>query len=477
MRFCFKICILFALVTNSISLKAQNCRCADNFNFVVDRIKKNYPGYHDKVNTNNKIKFDKFTDSLLKKAFLAKPYQCAPILRSWLSFFKDNHIGISYNDGKYTDSEIRNYYDAEEKTTWSEPLFISYLKGHESLDSLEGIWNNYAGTYQIGIVKDKASKNDFIGFIIKPDGIRWSKQQVKLRIEKKGSMYSLKYFRASDHSINPLSFSKIKDTLSFGTGLSAKWYKNDVTITQVTASQNKESAPQFTALDDKTCLFTMPSFASLDYVSAMNDLLKENSDRLQRCEHLIIDLRNNSGGSVLVYKKLLPYIYTNPILTEGANVLATQDNIQDYYSQIPNNIPDSMKRIFEKNLNTLKLHVGTLYPLYPIDTITLPKVFNNPKSVSLIVNRNTSSAAELFIMEAKQSSKVKVYGTNSSGTIDYLEVVKANIPCGFYNLNYPAARSLRLPDHPMDNIGIKPDILIPQQTGDWIEFVKTYKDK
>jgi C-terminal processing protease CtpA/Prc len=103
-------------------------------------------------------------------------------------------------------------------------------------------------------------------------------------------------------------------------------------------------------------------------------------------------------------------------------------------------------------------------------------VYKNPERVSFLVNKGTGSAAEMFLLEAKQSKKVKLYGTNSSGAVDYTEYVKILMPCKFYTLYYPACKSLRLPDYPLDNIGIKPDVEIPADTADWIDYVKKYKD-
>ncbi|RLJ75158.1 peptidase S41-like protein [Pedobacter alluvionis] len=462
------------------SSKAQNCNCRDNLKFMIERVKKNYVGYSDKVNSSNKNSFEIFTDSLLQESSAAPSYQCLPILRKWLSFFNDKHLGISYDDSNYSKEQIRRYYANDEKTDWTEPSFSSYLQESQiSLDSLEGFWKDKTGAYQIGIVKDKGNKNDFIGFIIKADGARWTSGQVKLKITKKDGKYSLKYYRAIDHSLNYLSFTKSKDTLTLGDGdITAKWYKNAVVIPQPSQKdQNTGVSAVFKILDDKTCLFEMPSFASLDNVKVMDSLIKKNDRELGKRDHLIIDLRNNYGGSVLVYDKLIPYIYTNPILTEGASVLATEENIRDYYGKIPSNASDTRKKVLERNLTLLKAHVGELYPLYPVDTIRMPKVSSHPKHVSIIVNKSTASAAELFILQAKQSSKVKLYGTNSSGAIDYLEVVRAELPCGFYRLGYPACKSLRLPVHPLDNIGIKPDIEIPQEVSDWIDFVRTHRTK
>jgi C-terminal processing protease CtpA/Prc len=467
-------------VFSFIPSKAQQCNCRDNLKFVVERVKKNYVGYNDKVNASNNKRFEIFTDSLLDEASKAPAYQCLPLIRKWLTFFQDKHLSISYNDNHYTKEKIRNYYAHEERTDWTDSLFNSYLNSRKSsLDNLEGIWKDHTGAYEIGIAKDKKSKNDFIGFIIEADGARWTPQQVKLRITKKGSQYFLKYFRAADHSLGTLSFQKINDTLTLGDGtVTSKWYKN-MAVLPKPAVQNlgNDSGPTFKILDDKTGVLQMPSYASLDYVNAVDSILKKNLGETAKHDHLIIDLRNNYGGSVLMYDKIIPYIYTNPIVTEGGSVLATEDNIRDYYSNIPSNVSDSMKKVFERNLSQLKSHLNELYPLYPVDTITFSKVMASPKSVSLIINRNTASAAELFVLQAKQSSKVKLYGANSSGAIDYLEVVRAKLPCDFYSVGYPACKSLRLPNYPLDNVGIKPDIEIPSEVSDWIEFVKADRTK
>ncbi|GGH03264.1 hypothetical protein GCM10007422_18200 [Pedobacter zeae] len=448
--------------------------------FVIERVKKNYIGYNDKTDASNKKKFEIFTDSLLNEAGKAATYQCLPVIRKWLSFFKDKHLSIAYNDSHYSKEQIRDYYAHEERTDWTDSLFMAYLDNSKrSLDNIEGVWKDHTASYQIGIVKDKKSKGEFIGFVIKADGARWMPQQVKLRIVKTGKGYFLKYFRAVDHSLAALSFQKINDTIALGDGVvTSKWYKN-ATIQPKPLAQNsdQESGPKFRFLDDQTGLLQMPSYASLDYVAEVDSILKNKVKETAKLDHLIIDLRNNYGGSVLMYDKIIPYVYTGPILTEGGIVLATEENIRDYYSNIPSNVSDSMRKVFEKNLNTLKSHLNELYPLYPIDTIKFSKIMNYPKSVSVIMNRNTASAAELFILQAKQSSKVKLYGTNSSGAIDYLEVVRTKLPCGFYSLGYPACKSMRLPGYPLDNIGIKPDVEIPVGISDWIEFVKAYSIK
>lgn len=452
-------------------LKAQNCNCGDNFKYLTQKIAKNYVGYSDKVTPKNQLQFRKFTDSIQQVANQANQYKCLSLCREWLEFFKDKHIGFGMAFDKLNSDSVRTFFADEEKTDWTDSKFKSYLiQNKAKLDPVEGIWSS--GIYEVGIVKD-IKPNQFMAFVLKADSVRWMPQQVKFRIMKQGGQYQTIYFSGGDHSEQHPTLIKDADTLDFG--FFKKWVKEPKPLNTTFKNEKEiDLSPKFRVLDNETAIFEMPSFGKLDYVAPTEVLIKKNESILKNTKHLIIDLRNNSGGSVLVYEKLMPYLYTNPILKEGGFVLATAENIRDGYSKEYPEISDSIRTVFKKDLATLKAHEGELYKLYPVDTIKFNTVYKNPERVSFLVNRNTGSAAELFLLEAKQSKKVKLYGTNSSGAIDYTEFITSKMPCNFYTLYYPACKSLRLPDYPLDNIGIKPDVAIPANITDWIDFVKKY---
>jgi hypothetical protein len=465
--------IFYLLLSFTLSnLYAQNCNCGDNFRYLKDRITKNYVGYADKVTSANSQQFKKFTDSLQQVANQANSYKCLTLCREWLDFFKDKHISFGMDFDKLNPDSVRNFFSKEEKTSWTENAFKSYLGQNKgNLDSIEGIWS--VGIYEVGIVKD-TKPNQFMGFILKADSVRWMPQQVKFRLAKKDNQYKTLFFAGGDHSEQHPILSKNGDVLNFG--FFGKWLKAPKPVQVASPKKEIDLSPKFRVLDNETALFEMPSFGKLDYVAPTAALIKKNESILKKTKHLIIDLRDNSGGSVLVYEKLMPYLYTNPILKEGGYVLATADNIKDsgYAKEYPGT-SDSIKNVFKKYLTELKAHEGELYKLYPIDTIKFNTVYKNPERVSLLVNGGTGSAAELFLLEAKQSKKVKLYGQNSAGAIDYTEFIKIEMPCKYYTLFYPTCKSLRLPDYPLDNIGIKPDIAIPAHTTDWVDFVTKYK--
>lgn len=472
-KYLFCIILFFSLE----KIHGQECNCEINFKFMIEKVKKNYVGYKDKVTILNQNKLDFFTDSLYKVAKKADKYECTSICQQWIGFFKDKHMFVGIDPAGYSEDVIRSFYVNDKSVGFTESSFLAYLKSNkDKLDSVEGIWTNSSWTYTIGVVQNhqiKGPEKVFTGFILKADSIYWLPKQIKWEITKRNNNYITKYFRSKDHSYEKPALTKNNDTLDFG--IYGKWYKNQQKVTvKRSVKQNVDLSPKFKILDNKTCLFLLPSFGDMNYINKMDSIIEENDILLKKTEHLIIDIRNNLGGSVLIYEKLMPYLYTNAILTEGASILATQDNINDGYSEEHPQLSDSMQKELKKKLEMLKINKDQLYNAYPVDTIKFDKVLKYPQRISILINRSTGSAAELFLLEAKQSKKVKVYGENSAGAVDYTEFIKSKMPCNFYVLYYPASRSNRLPEYPLDNIGITPDIKIPAEISDWIDYVRKH---
>lgn len=95
----------------------------------------------------------------------------------------------------------------------------------------------------------------------------------------------------------------------------------------------------------------------------------------------------------------------------------------------------------------------------------------------ILVNRRTASSGEAFVLDAKQSKKVKILGTPTYGAIDYGTACFFDFGCGNYKLMMPTWRSMRLPEYPIDNIGIQPDIYIDKSVKDWVKFAVDFMEK
>ena len=86
------------------------------------------------------------------------------------------------------------------------------------------------------------------------------------------------------------------------------------------------------------------------------------------------------------------------------------------------------------------------------------------------MDRRCASAAEEFILLARQSRKVTLFGSNFAGCLDYSNLREIELSSGDYFLRLPVSRSRRLPDRPVDLAGIEPDVRIPDSESDPLGF-------
>ena len=98
----------------------------------------------------------------------------------------------------------------------------------------------------------------------------------------------------------------------------------------------------------------------------------------------------------------------------------------------------------------------------------------SPAQIVVLANNHTGSAAENFLLNAKQSKKVKLLGIPSSGVLDYANAMFFDYGCNNYKLLMPTYRSFRLPNYPIDNIGVQPDVYLDESVEDWVKFAVDY---
>ncbi|WP_199140302.1 S41 family peptidase [Pedobacter sp. ASV12] len=227
-------------------------------------------------------------------------------------------------------------------------------------------------------------------------------------------------------------------------------------------------------LSSQTLLISLPSF---DYAEKKNvdSLMKKYEAELLATPNWIIDMRGNMGGSDFTYSPFLPYLYTNPIATWVSEYWATADNIAIYEQELTNkNLNKDAAGYMANIVSLMKKNIGKFVNPAGSDTalITLAKVYDYPKKVALLIDRNSASSAESFLLMAKQSKKATVYGENSYGMLDYANYQYFDIPCDAYNLTIPISRSKRLPKNPIDNIGIAPDVSIDNAEKNKIKMIQ-----
>ena len=96
-----------------------------------------------------------------------------------------------------------------------------------------------------------------------------------------------------------------------------------------------------------------------------------------------------------------------------------------------------------------------------------------PRNIGIIINENNGSTTEQFLLAAKQSKKVKLFGTTTAGVLDISNMYFVASPCEEFELGYCLSKSMRIPEMTIDEKGIAPDYYIDRDIPKyrWINFV------
>ena len=235
--------------------------------------------------------------------------------------------------------------------------------------------------------------------------------------------------------------------------------------------------PFFEQIDASTALIRIPSFNGNEK-PIIDSVIAANKASILQTENLIIDVRNNGGGSDRSYGELIPLLYTNPIRTVGVEMLSTKMNNQrmlDFINNPEYGFSDSEKEWAQGMYDKLQENLGGFVNLGDerVGVETLDTVYAYPKHVGIIINENNGSTTEQFLLAAKQSTKVKLFGTTTAGVLDISNMYFLNSPCEEFQLAYSLSRSMRIPDMAIDDKGIQPDYYIADDIPayEWVEFV------
>ncbi|MCX2476303.1 S41 family peptidase [Pedobacter sp. MC2016-05] len=179
--------------------------------------------------------------------------------------------------------------------------------------------------------------------------------------------------------------------------------------------------------------------------------------------HLIIDLRNNVGGNSS-FLSLMRFAYEKPFSIPGDFLFASPKLIQNY--EISRN--STRQAILPK----LRANLGGFVQRDSL-RIMLKENYRYPKTISIIVNENSASSSEYFLLLAKHSTKVKLYGRHTAGTLDYSELLgPEKLSCEGYSLMRPTTKSYWTDTSPIDNKGILPDIdLSFYPDNEWVDII------
>lgn len=444
----------------------KSCNCRSTFDEVIGKVEHNYPGYPIKITAANEAVFNQFTDSLRNIADTANAVTCFSILQSWTGYFKDRHLALVFKPVPENKALINEIFSNSENFPLSrDSLLKKWATGTDY--PLEGIWS-LSGLYEVAIIKKDSG---YRGIILKGDNTYWKPGQVKFELQPagKGNWKAAQYnqYHMED------TFSTYVDENSYIMDLkSYKWEK----IFPGQSGQRSIPADSFyfAKTDSNNAILRLPSF-ELPYKKLIDSLITGNFYTITHTPHLIVDLRGNSGGYNICFEKLLPLLYTDPVITHGPVVKASAENIRLYEVMLKSALfPDDKKGPFIRMVKNLKKNKNGYYQP-PSDTTTFPQIYAQPEKVGFLMDEGCASATELLILDAKQSKKVTLFGKRSAGVVDYLNLVAPRpLSCSRFLLWIPTARLASVPQHPIDNTGILPDVEIPFHENNWINYAQQY---
>lgn len=463
--------LLIALVWTNVSFGQEKCGCDVALSNLIVKIESDYPGFEEK--TKDKILYNGFKKQLLEETKTTGQSSCFDILEKYTDFFRDGHI-LWLHSQKSTES----------KTVHKKEFIKVDIENFEKkfkikTSKLEGIWkNSYEKLYgefdyTIGLTKTK--KNEYVGFVIKSDSKHWEPKEVKFRLFSNGTY---EYFD-QDHSLQKGNYIIHNETIVSFDSLKTFFVKENTTDENSLDKITELSGFSFKKITDKTSLLTLPSFY-YSYVDIINRLLENNKNLLENSEYLIVDVRNNGGGTDNAYLNLLPYIMTQSIRTLGVEFLSTPTLINGLQGYIDGIKDDKSKEReitrIKREIEILKKNEGKFVNIHDseVDTMTVRIAEKSPKNIVVLANQNVGSSGEYFVMFTRQSKKVKIFGTPTYGGLDYASARVFDFGCPEYTLALPTYRSLRLPNFPVDNIGLQPDIYMDKFIEDWVQYAVDY---
>jgi hypothetical protein len=469
-----------AQATQTAQNAPENCRCEESFEWLKSTFEANDAGFGYIVERKGRAAYDLHNQMTLEKARATEnPYECTALLGEWLRFFRRGHIGIQplFRSAPAAPA-AQNIQNAQpsEPEMWKGNIaaFEKQIAARQDVD-YEGVWK-MNDTYTLGL---KAEGDGYTGFIISSNEEGWTQGQVRMKITREGDRWHTTYYTNARRAIRIGKPELIENrVLRLETGLILKRVNPALPSDPQIEGYVKfltTREPYFEQLNPTTLYLRIPSF-DVEYRAVIEKIISDNRDKLLSTENLIIDVRGNGGGGDGSWSELFSLLYTNPVWTHGVAFRSTPLNIEQY-SEIMNieGLDMSVRLQIAAMVDKMKARPGEFVPMDDTDVRveTLDTVHEYPRSVGIIVDGSCASTTEQFLLAAKQSRKVKLFGVTTRGALDASNILTADSPDGRYRLRYTSSLSSRIPGMAIDDIGLQPDFYLDKTIPayKWVEFV------
>ncbi|MFZ4672525.1 MAG: S41 family peptidase [Flavobacterium sp.] len=363
--------------------QVSDCNCINELNDISEQIK-NAKSYKVQIKGNKIIEFEKWKTEIeteIKNDSLIN-FFCVGYLQKYISFINDLHNQV-YATQKHELIQAPNY-----------PKSIDTNQIQN--DSISGIY--FAGVDKILIKRE--TNNTWLGITLESNSSKWEKGKIRLVIKKtKNNIFEIfEYFQ------NGYLFYQKDVKIENGRIHSTFWNKQN----KYFFNQNHINNFTYKTINSSFDYFGIKTLNRTNsLIEEMDKFFNQNLGNLTK-PNLIIDLRNNGGGSTKQAEKLLESLKNN-------------ENIIHIY---------------------------------------------------IIINFKTASAAELVTLKLKEDKRTIIVGENSKGMIEYgygNKSYSSTSSCSEFKIDLSTEQTNKKLSI-YECIGIKPDYSLNNES-DWIEQI------
>jgi hypothetical protein len=451
------------LIGLAMAVQAQDCDCIKALDSVKQFIEKNYAGNRDKLTPASQKTYASYNARFYGLAKLAKTEaHCLYIIHSWTGFFRDHHIQV-------VPAQLTGQARTTEQKAVTPPE-IKKIPKH--FLPVEGIYHTADTTYRVALLKSENGFRHYAAVILDSKAAEWKKGDVKFELIRTGKkdFDVIWYDRAHYPSFGKLNFDGKNELPAMG--WIKEGFKSVEKANQPLFEEEKRQTVFYKQLDASTGYLRITSFGGR-FAKAIDSVVRTNMTSLYSNPYLIIDLRNNGGGSDFSYRPLRPLIYTQPVTEVGVDMLATEDVIASWEKILKDvDMPADTRDYVQKIIEKAKLHKGEMVNIYDDQIDTLHEVLINPQKIAIVINIKCASTTEQFLLEAIQSKKITLFGEHTMGVLDYANMREKDFYSPQYTLWYATTRSRRINiGKGIDNVGLLPQVHINLDQTGWLDRV------
>jgi hypothetical protein len=460
--------LLLAALLLATATQAQSCDCPATFAWMVSTFEQNDAGFRLVLDRKGEAAYAEHTEAFRKRMADAKDLlACTELLNGWLQWFRKGHIGIGPTEqameAQQASAAQGNAHAAGTPgrvIKVNEAQLIKQWSKAKSMEPFEGIWSMRA--YRVALVKDQAKPGAFAAVILTSKNPNWKPGEVKAEFGTSEGGHAGTFYMG-DHSPKPIEVQLIPGSTAVleMNGLWVREYpamelntEERILVRMISAEE-----PFLERLSEHTIYLRIPSFA-FEQKALIDSVLAANDALIRNTENLIIDIRNGTGGSDASYAGLIPYLYTGPMRTVGVKLWSTELNAAGYeeYADMFGRRTEDGAWCMEV-ATRMRASLGTWLDMneQPWSVDSSHTVSPLPQRVGIVCNERNGSTDEQFLLEARTSAKVKLFGRPTFGVLDVSNMRRVTSPDGCFQLGYTMSLSHRLPRMPVDVMGIQPD--------------------